>query len=682
MTDRVETVVGFDFGDSETAIAAVDAWAKAETPQEIITTLGNTATGIIQTVVGQLHGGGVVIGSGAAHTPATQLANLYVGFKTAPRSDDEEYQKLAKAFLNAVGENLLSKGLVDFTKSRFIFGHPTRWKAIDGGQPVEVFKRMILETCFGQSQVEVVPESRAALVQAIQSRLLPAEKANSGWVLVIDVGSSTTDFTAVDIKNRTSNPVDFGDEIGARLIDRVIKEKAISESESADMIRAAVARNISLNGHLELKAREAKEAYFSTSDRSAQIEKTETLTLDGKKFYLTFALNRETLSEITTRVPVIVRGTRRLSWADAFKDTLRQVKERLLEEDISALSAIVLTGGASRMDFVSYLCEEVFPEHEGKIICSGKPSFDIAYGLARWGKVEAQTSTFMKEVDGFCKQRIPEVVAGKFQDLVDALASELSAYILNKIIEGLNDWRSGNYPTINSMQAGIKTEIESGLESEGDEIIRRVTEPWVGEVIDSLTLEVAPIEDRYGIRRGVLGASFALDSSILKNFADMLPSESTDYTDRAAGGVAGIVAIVSGVISAVLAVYVYPIVAVIVIKIVAVISVSLATGILAILATPPGWAVAAAVGIFVAIKGMDFAKEKVKDVQLPIWVREQIIGDKVFNEVQDKRSDLDTSIRTSLNQSDELREKIQLGLANSMSNALRSKAEEARLLIN
>ncbi|MFT3817800.1 MAG: Hsp70 family protein [Rubrivivax sp.] len=675
-----QTIVGIDFGDSETAVAVVGARTTADAPQEVVTTLGNTNTGIIPTVVGRTRDGGVVVGMAAANTPPMQLADLHVGFKTTPVPGDSEYRTLSITFLNALGETLIDKGFVDPQTSSFVFGHPTRWKSIDGGTPVEVYRQLIAESVFGRHRFEVVPESRAAMVEVVESDKLSARLANSGWVLVIDVGSSTTDFTAVDMRNRASSHIDYGDEIGARLIDRAIVNHAIEASESPETMKSLIAANAPLQGSLELFARQAKEAYFS-QQRPDLIQRTLMIPVDSKKLFFMIELDQEVMAQITGRIESVTIGGKPMSWSQAFTRTLKEVAAKLHEARMDKLSAIVLTGGASRMGFVTSLCEAVFPAHAGRIAVTAKPSFDIAAGLARWGRVEVRTAAFMKDVEAFAATEIPKVIEKHFPALIEGLAEAFSDYVIGAINTGVSDWKRGSYQSLNRMTAGISASIESGMENDAPRLIEKVANEWMAIIMAELAGQVQPIETRFGMMPGKLGASFAAGSDTLSGTKAGL-SNIHGFADDATDVVSGVVGIVSGLVAGILAANLYPAIMLLVYVIVAKISATLAGLLLAILgSTPIGWVLLAGLGITVAIKGKEVATNIIRDADLPGWSRDKLIGEKTMAAIRSKRSEIYGKVHAELAASEELRTGVEAAIVKALTDALVAKADDARLLI-
>ena len=95
---------------------------------------------------------------------------------------------------------------------------------------------------------------------------------------------------------------------------------------------------------------------------------------------------------------------------------LRQVKAEFRRKGITKIGTILLTGGASRMNFVQRVCEEVFPDLPGGIARAPNPQFTIANGLARWGRLQSQTDAFAREIDEFCTHTVREVVEGNCED--------------------------------------------------------------------------------------------------------------------------------------------------------------------------------------------------------------------------------------------------------------------------
>jgi len=189
-----------------------------------------------------------------------------IGFKSMPTQSPswpEDRPRLVKFArqCHAAAKKFLPS---DESTQRFIIGCPTGWSNKD----IEIYTEALVEAGLPNPQVE--RESRAALIQARDSKLIPREKLN-GSIVVIDLGSSTTDVTHVSgLEVKKVFDVKDGHRLGASLIDQFLFDEIMrdpSKSDWNDYFRDNRAdRNVAL-----FNCRLLKEKYFSsTLDRRAK----------------------------------------------------------------------------------------------------------------------------------------------------------------------------------------------------------------------------------------------------------------------------------------------------------------------------------------------------------------------------------------------------------------------------
>ena len=111
----------------------------------------------------------------------------------------------------------------------------------------------------GLKSVRIVPESRAALMTALEQGYLSIEDTKAS-VLIIDIGSSTTDFTYC----RDLDAQDVGHNVlGSGLIDTEIFNLNLARQKDRKKIEQLIAKYPHYQPIMEYWCREAKEAYFT-----------------------------------------------------------------------------------------------------------------------------------------------------------------------------------------------------------------------------------------------------------------------------------------------------------------------------------------------------------------------------------------------------------------------------------
>ena len=210
-SDREIKIIGFDLGHGETALTWVRAGNQDNAPQSLL--INNKKSQI--TAIAYHPQKGVLLGDLAFQ--ASDSSSFEIAFKSR-RFDDKAYQKVIKEFVSAVFQQLIDTQQIQAEEQNIFFvGCPSGWWQ----EEIATYKQL-LEECL--PNVTVVKESRAALMHAKESGIFTIQELAKS-VLVIDIGSSTTDYTLVE--GMSNIPIDFGYDLGASLIDKAILLKTI-----------------------------------------------------------------------------------------------------------------------------------------------------------------------------------------------------------------------------------------------------------------------------------------------------------------------------------------------------------------------------------------------------------------------------------------------------------------------
>jgi len=180
--------IGYDLGHGETALGR--AFGATVREPEILEWRGRRS--FVTAVATDKSG--IKIGADALNLSALgPKANVAVKFKSR-HLDVVSVHEPIKAFTQTLVDGLTTEGTILGPKdSRFIVGCPSGWTAEDREDYRAVFQDA------GLSNVRIVPESRAALMTALEQGYLSIEDTRAS-VLIVDIGSSTTDFVVFDIR--------------------------------------------------------------------------------------------------------------------------------------------------------------------------------------------------------------------------------------------------------------------------------------------------------------------------------------------------------------------------------------------------------------------------------------------------------------------------------------------------
>lgn len=630
-------VIGFDIGHGETAVARIALTPLAK-PQ-ILEIDGEKCQ---VTAVGRLADGQIVVGEQVFRDP--RVSEIRLGFKKRPPATLEA----GEAMLQFVGEydrRLIATGqILGRGESYYFVGCPSGWTE---GELVEYEKLLGREL----SQVKVVRESRAALLQAREDGKIEPDLI-AGTIVVIDFGSSTTDVTII-VGGIQLRGIDFGVELGAYVIDRAILEHAVSVATNRLEIEEIFRTRSDVQTDCERQCRLTKEQYFQGESSYHEFGRNFFISLDDSNVVMKFRMDGELMSAILASPRAEFGGQ---SWIGSLTGLLEQVWREL-----SALGQVpgvlVVTGGPSRMSFVRALCGKYFPEPATRTVWCTPPEETVALGLARWGNVYFQTGKFIESVGAICTESVPKLVSARTEKIKLRLAEEVSAGVMADVVEPLLlQWREGYPLTLDGLNGQLNSRIGDWLNSSAGQaaIHRSYAEP-LSEIHAEVNLLTGDICQKYGIPHSSLRLSMEVD------------------VDGRALGVSvgspfeGVTGVATGISVAVLLVLTA-------IAKGALLTATLATG-------PPGWLVGALLAAWVALFGTFWLHEAVSGWDFPVPVRRFFLSDSRRRQiVVDSSSKLRAELVSKIGEAEMA--KIKLAIAEQVSVQLRSRAEEVRWIIS
>jgi hypothetical protein len=328
----------------------------------------------------------------------------------------------------------------------------------------------------------------------------------SGRVLVVDLGSSTADFTLVEALSPL--PLDFGhNALGAALIEETLFRAAVNDHEDAAKLHDLYARQPARRTSDELRWRTLKEDYFNAESAGPDPSAGNVFLYDlgGGRSVVMQAVVDRTAMEQALREPQAALGG--LGWRDAYRDGLVAARAAVGGDP----DLVLLTGGASRMGFVPVLAREVFPT--ARVLRGKAPELAIGKGLAWWGRVRLRSTAFTQEVELLCTpvdastpSALGSVVQRALPALLDTLAPVLAERLAEEvIIPWAKAWRNGDLATLRAFEDKTSAQAAAWIESEhGREAIRDVVQAWLPHLSREMESLTDPICDRYRIPRGAL----------------------------------------------------------------------------------------------------------------------------------------------------------------------------------
>ncbi len=480
--------IGYDLGHGETSVAR--AYAGSSREPEIIEYAGEKSfvSAVARTKGARTKGAGnktgVRIGAQAVNISAfgskdTKGKNeIWLKFKSRDLND-KSTEIPTRLFTQTLFEDLSADKKIDGLKtSRFIVGCPSGWDANDR----DVYRGLMQKS--GLGTVRIVPESRAALMTALEQGYLSLEAARSS-VLIVDIGSSTTDFTyCYDLEAE-----DVGHNIlGSGLLDTLILELNLQRQPERMKIEKLIAKYPWYRPIMEYWCRLAKEQYFNGAEKGqgAPVEIIRRLPVAGGVLFEIRMDSKDADSLLKAKI----KALNGFSWPETFNYALRESVDRLGGR---TPQTVLLTGGASRLPLVGPACEKAFPG--ARVVRGAEPEFAIARGLSWLGRFEYLHDGFKSAIGGLVKEGGPVFEKARFASdkLGDVLAPVLvDALIETCVIPAFSDWRRGEIKALNDVEKALNARVSTWLSShEAKQKLRPAIEDW----FSSLQRQIEQITD-------------------------------------------------------------------------------------------------------------------------------------------------------------------------------------------
>lgn len=618
---NIVQIIGLDLGHGETAIAQAYIGKNHDPEMLEIYNQKSQVTALAQKVNGQY-----VIGERAVRQPGATA--LDIGFKWRPSVRDEKNAQL-RIFMEVIYRELANEGyLRDPYEVCWFIGCPSAWS----DEEREIYQNMV-SLPDATLYMKIVRESRAALIKARYSKggQLSVGELRSE-ILVVDIGSSTTDFTLLHQAKR-DEPLDFGYELGASLIDKAILRYTVEQSSERKRIEAIFQHAPGLANRCEMECRQAKEAFFieigdldDPTFASPKISHVET------GISLTLSLNGPTMKEILQR-PIAELSNR--SWIDTFRETLQAVHERLNARK-TLPKVLLVTGGASRMSFVQQICAEVFPE--ARFQRDSEPEFAIAKGLALLGRADIQTAGFMKEVDSTLATVEP-LVYKNLPKLIESIAEFLSeGFVTHAIKPSLIEWQKGQIKSFSSVEPRISEHAAAWLQRHA---IKRDIQHRVRQWFDPIEEDINDTINRICHRHDIPVDSLRIplqydpDQDHLSNLSSKVIRAIFDFKTI----------LWAGLFASVFVPYLWPLIA---------------------------------VGLM-----SERVRNQLSDPDVPIWFRKRFMSDKKINSIQETIGPkLQQELLNKLNEDPEITTNLVEQISAEIKKDLHDRSDRARILID
>ncbi len=479
----MEHFYGFDLGDAESAVSVLDK--HDSTPPRMLSVGGNDS---FITAYAVNYKGQLILGEKACYED--RVTRRAIRFKSRFLWDTASHDDV-KAFAAGVIGDLRSSGnLTKEDVSCFYVGCPAGWSADTRELYREIFE------CLGYPPVRIVPESRAALVSACQSKHLQiGYNILAKPVLVVDIGSSTTDFAYIVNGREMEMQVGGDTAFGGGLLDEMLLEESIKESPDAEDIRRLFAASLPWKNYCEFAARRLKERYFEDKSYWKDHPCRETLRIYGDRpLTLMISMDQQREEALLHKANELLGGK---SFQQMFQDNLAEVRGTV--NDILP-ELIFLTGGVSRMQEIRRWCREIFPE--SVVISAAQPEFSVARGLAWCGSIDEELREFRQDLEQLKHSRsVEQIISGHIEDLYRRILDAVLEPVLMQAVEPVfEQWRNREILRLEDVDHELEVRIQAYLKSaQAREILSRCIAAWLRPITGELEELTMPICARHHV---------------------------------------------------------------------------------------------------------------------------------------------------------------------------------------
>ena len=489
---------GFDLGDAESAIARLNK--DDQTAPEMLTVVGEQS---FITAYAQLTSGELLIGEKACY--ADNVVKRKLRFKSRFLSDRGVAADVQSFAAGVLGELYGSGDLIRNEDCSFYIGCPAGWDRNTREHYREIFESA------GYPPAKIISESRAAMVSACQSRHLQiGVDILSKPVLVVDIGSSTTDFAYImggkEVEMQTAGEV----VLGGGLMDEILLEESVAAAGlGKKKIQSVFDQSEAWRTYAEFAARRLKEKYYSDEEYWSTHECKETVVLHyDRPVKLTLRMDRKTADKLVNKK---IAKLNNRSFKDVFIASLKDVKNNITG---SQPELIFLTGGVSKLTAVRDWCTSVFGD--AVIISAADPEFSVAKGLAYCGRIDEDLKEFKEDLDKLIRSTtIEDIVEKHTPELYRSAVDCLVGPILEDVAAPIFDrWRNGEIKKLSDTDEILQGEIEAYLKQDKTrELLAGPVTAWLKPVIEELEEYTVPICIRHRVPYTALSLKSYLSAS-------------------------------------------------------------------------------------------------------------------------------------------------------------------------
>jgi DNA uptake protein ComE-like DNA-binding protein len=644
-SQAAQAFIGFDLGHGETSLRRAAPAGNDTTTVEVL----NNAS-VFPTFVAVRPDGRFLLGEDAAS--AERVTERYGAFKAADVSRPE-VSRPTELFVAAVLECVRARGEANDKNTIIVFGHPSGWTR----EERDAYGKLLAGLA-APCPSTLLPESRAAFMTALaQGDVAHGHLADT--ILIIDVGSSTTDFTAMS--HGVSEPLESGSfdgvPLGAGLIEEQLLATVLARAQEGEEVRAWLDDHAFERVRWLFDLRRLKERFYSAEDSYREQRRAVASAFDWGPDQSRSFVVRLRAEDFDAAIHAPVPALDGQSWSQRFAHDVERARRSLAREP----AVVILTGGASRMSFVVEETKRLFGG-DTSVKRPGEPEHAISRGLAMAGRLAFRTGAFRREVDELIRSgsvrelfvdHLPEF-AGRIGALLADDATE--RFILPEVLE----WRDGSTATLRGLTEKVTARMAAWQRSpEGQAASLRAVAEWYENVVEGLHELTAPICKRHDMPDDALTLPLPkLEQSAMRAPTDF--DETFFGEARAvANAIVTAVSVLAGLVMLAIGGFFIPI-------------------ILAII-------------LFAFGRGaVDAATERLMEIEWPYgarkWVPEWLVRRQLAKKAAETEADIESGLIEALTappseEAEQARERLLTALTQAVEDTLRERALQAEILI-
>lgn len=407
--------------------------------------------------------------------------------------------------------------------SRLYIAAPTSWASEEQEQYREFFNNALNELAgkdkfvndiFGMNPIEwVINESDAAFFT----------HRSDGYVLIIDYGSSTIDYTLM-YNNKKIDIDNLSSRIGASAVESAIfmayrtqpDPNYLSVKKATEEILAQEkCEHVNVDEWIEYAFRNEKERAYSTDQNMMRLFCNVAYSATNNELYN----NEKYLFQFYVKSIDALISNYKEKVKKSFENVKNTIDSKIGNEE--NLSCIILSGGAAKMNWVTSMVEEVFgmkyDKERGNIFRDSNPAYVVSDGIAEYARLQeecladiaqrveksAEGESFNCLYDDAWNHAVKDLIGSSLKKTCDDYANAAKDESVNEFIGHLKDCFKA-FTQREDFKGQLDIRVKDALKSKIMEIVASVLAEKFGvqEITDTISvpdiqnIEILPFDEQ------------------------------------------------------------------------------------------------------------------------------------------------------------------------------------------